>query len=243
MDLDIEAALRGGFDRLVARNGLLFAGLFAVLGLVASLLSADLSAALYSQYVPAAQAQAQSQVGPRLGLPLAVAGGGLLVLMLAQLVASVAAIRTFVSDERRRIVGSYFTRRIGWVALNLVVGGFVFGFVVVLGFVALILPGLFLLVSLFFWNFHVAVEDESFVAGLSTSWSLTKGNRLRLFALGVIVVVLSMIVSMAGSAAGVAAPEIVSVVVSSLLSGPLAVFSTATGADAYNQLRSMDTSM
>jgi hypothetical protein len=151
MTLDIEAAIRNGFDRLLARNGLLFAALFAILTFLASLLSADLSAAIYRDYVPAAQAQAQ--VGPRFGLPLAAAGGGLLVLMLTQLVVSVAAIRIFVSDERERIVESYFTRRIGWVALNLVVGGLVFGLVVALGFVALILPGLFLLVSLFFWNF------------------------------------------------------------------------------------------
>jgi hypothetical protein len=238
MTVDIEAAIRGGFDRLLARNGLQFAGLFAILALLASLLSADLSAALYSEYVPAPRAQAQ--VGPRLGLPLAGAAGGLLVLVLAQLVVSVAAIRTFVSDERERLVESYFTRRIGWVALNLIVGGFVFGLVLALGFVALIVPGFFLLVSLFFWNFHVAVEDEHFVAGFSTSWSLTKGNRLQLFVLGVIVVVFSMIVSVAGSAVGFVAPEIVSVAISSILSGPLAVFSTATGADAYNQLRSMD---
>jgi predicted membrane metal-binding protein len=56
----------------------------------------------------------------------------------------------------------------------------------------------------------------------------------------VIVVVLSMVVSMTGSVVGFVAPEIVSVVVSAIISGPLAVFSTATGADAYNQLRSTD---
>jgi hypothetical protein len=239
MTLDIEAAIRGGFDRLMAPNGLQFAGLFVFLSLVASLLSVDLSAAMYADYAPAGGAQIDT--GPRLGLPLSVAGAGLFLLTVVQLIVMIGAIRTFVSDEREALVGSYFTRRIGWVGLNVFIGGIVFGLVVLLGLVALILPGLFLLVSLFFWQFHVAVEDEHFLAGFAASWSLTKGHRLRLFALGVIVVVISMLVSVAGSVVDLVAPEIVSLVVSAVVSGPITVFSLATGAEAYTQLRARTT--
>lgn len=236
MSVTIEDALRGGFDRLVARNGLLLVAVFAIVGFVASLLSIDVSLGIAQQYL--SSTQLQGQAGPRLGLPLAAAGGGMVLLMIGQLVVTVGAIRTFVSDERDRLVRDRFTRNIGWVVVNLVVGGIVFGIVVGLGLVALVIPGLFLLVSLFFWNFHVAIEDDNFIEGFKQSWSLTKGNRLMLFALGVIVVVLSMVVSFVGNIVSFVAPQIVALAVSSIVSGVIAVYSLATGADAYLQLDS-----
>jgi hypothetical protein len=125
-----------------------------------------------------------------------------------------------------------------WVVLNMFVGGIVFSLVVVLGFIALVIPGFFLLVSLFFWNFYVAVEDENFIEAFKDSWALTKGDRLSLFLLGVIVVVLSMILSFGLNLTSVFAPQMVSIAISAVVSGGIAVFTTATAADAFVQLRS-----
>jgi hypothetical protein len=234
MSLDIESALRGGVDRLVAQSGLTFVAIFVVLGFLTSILSADITIGVMSRYADTVP----PSPGPRLGLSIAAAGAGVLVLGLIQSVVTIAAIRTFVSGERERIPSEYFTRRILWVLVNMFVGGIIFSLVVMVGFVALVIPGIFLLVSLFFWNMYVAVEDENFVEGFKDSWALTKGNRISLFLLGVIVIVLSVIVSMILNFASVFAPQIVSIAISATVSGVIAVFATATAADTFVQLRS-----
>ena len=242
MAIDIESIVRRGYERTVARNGLLLAGILYAI----SLLDAMFYVGLDQQVVPDT-GTAPGGMGPSpgavatpppisLGLPTAVAGFLSLLLGIVALVVTIGAIRTLVSDETETLPREHFTQNLAWTALNLIVGGIVFGIVVGLGLFAFIVPGLFLLVSLFFWQVFVAVEDDSFVAGFGNSWSLTSGRRLRVFLLGVVGIVLALLVGIVFAIAGVILPGVVGFLVEEAGSALVGVFILAAVAETYNQL-------
>src|SRR5699024_4475307 len=117
-----------------------------------------------------------------------------------------------------RLPRELFTRRIGWAVLNTIVGGIVFGIAVGIGFILLVIPGIFLLVTLTFWAVFVAVEDQNFVEGFRSSWKLTKGHRFRLLGLGIAVVAIAVII---GAVAGIVSAIIalIAPIVGSLVQG------------------------
>lgn len=178
---------------------------------------------------------------PTLLVPPVVGGLVSIVLAIAALVVTVGAIRTFVSDETERLPRELFTRRMAWVVANLVVGGIVFAVAVTLGFVALVVPGIFLLVALTFWSVYVAVEDASFLDSFRDSWTLTRGHRLGLFGLGVAVLIASAVVS-AVFGLGVLAGGVVEILFVQAGSAITAVFTIAVLAAAYRELRAEDDS-
>ena len=140
MAIGIIDVLQGGIERTVARNGLLFVALFFALGVINTLVTIPLGGAPGS--------------GPPVeGAPILGALFGALI-SLASALLFIGALRTFVHGEIERVPQEFFTRNVFWALLNLLVGGIVFGIVVALGLIALVLPGLLLLVSLFFWNAH-----------------------------------------------------------------------------------------
>ena len=150
---------------------------------------------------------------------------------------SIAAIRVFVSEETEELSREHFTRRMGWAALNVFVGAIAFGIIVALGFVALIIPEIFLLVTLAFWSVFVAVEDENFLSGFS-SRGFTKGHRFSLLLLGIAVILIGIVVDAVfglGAIAGVT----VGLVVAQAGSAIVTVFSTAVLAAAYTELTAL----
>jgi len=250
MSFDIGDALSDGFERTGERNGLMFVGVFLVISAVASVFAADLLASVFETVVEETELEladlrgsvtnpllADDPTEPLLGLSASAASLGLLVAGIVQFLFTIAATRTFTTDETETIPGDFFTRRLGWVLLNTIVGGVVFGLAVSIGFVFFIVPGLFLLVSLFFWWFVVVVEDENFVTGFQESWSLASGNRWALLVLGVLVFILSAIINTIGEGIAAVVSRWAAVVVLALFSAPLAVFTLATAAQAYRQLR------
>jgi len=256
MSFQIGEALSEGFDRVTERNGLLFVGLFVAVSVVTSVLAADFFSAVIADLVESGDldpADLDTGANPLLGddpteqvigLPASVALFGAVLGFLAQASVSIAAARTFASDETGEIPREHFTRKLVWSLVNIVVGGFLFAIAVGIGFVLLFVPGIFLLVSLYFWVFPVVLDDESFIGGFAKSWTLTSGNRLPLFFLGVIAVVLSFVVNTVGSVFSAAFPPLAEVAVSAVFSGAVFVFVVATAARAYRQLereRSIET--
>lgn len=233
MSIAIGGLLKEGFERTVARNGLLFAAIFYVITVANGVISADVSRELGS-------GGATTSPAPAVGLPLAVAGVLWLVLAVVSLVVTVAAMRTFVSEETERIPREYFTRNVVWAALNLIVGGVLFGIAVGIGLVFLIVPGLFLLVSLFFWNYFVVVEDENFVEAFRSSWTTTEGHRLELFGLGVVVVIIGIVVTIVSAIPVFVLPDAAAFLVQQLGATILQVFAIATAARAYVELTGTD---
>lgn len=232
MSLSIGRSLQEGIARTVARNGLLLAVLMAV-STALSLLAYN--SALASLLPPMPQGTTVL-FGPALPLSPAVAGAATVVLYLVSFVLVVAGLRTFVTEETRALPGRHFTRRLGWVLVNYVVGYVLFLLAIWIGFVLLVVPGLFLLVSLFFWYVRVAVEDEHVWAAFKGSWSLTRGNRWSLLGLGLVVTVVGTVFYGVLFFVAVAASPWVTLVVYAAVGSVFAVFSLATTARAYVQL-------
>lgn len=238
MPVDIEGALREGAERTAARNGLLFAGILFVIGIVNGLFASSLWRGMSPQGAP--WSAGTIPPAPSLGLSPAVAGLLSLVLTVASLVVTIGALRTFVSDETERIPAGYFTRNVALAAVNLIVGGIVFAVVVAIGFVLLVVPGVFLLVSLFFWNVYVVVEDRNFVDGMQRSWALTRGHRWRLLVLGIVVGLIAAVVSAVFGLPAPVLPRSIAFVVAQVGSALVSVFVTATVARTYVQLLALE---
>lgn len=210
-------------------------GILFVLSAVSALFGAGVA-----RYVPEQGFASPAAAADALFVLPALAAGILsIVVALASLVVSIAAIRVFVTDETERLPRGAFTRRIGWVALNAIVGGIVFGIAVTAGFVLLVVPGIFLLVTLAFWTVFVAVEDRNFVAGFRGSWGLTKGHRLSLLGIGVAVVLATVIVQ-AVFGIGMVAGPVLGGLVAAVGSALTSVFSVAVLASAYTTLTAME---
>lgn len=242
MSIDISAVLEEGYERTVAPSGLQFAVIFYAISLLSALFSADVASDM-TDSVPGggfAPAAGGGAAAPSLGLSPAIGGFLSLLLAIASVVVTVAAIRTFVAGETEAIPREFATRDIAWTGVNFIVGAIVFGFALAIGLALLVIPGLFLLVSLFFWTVFVAVEDENFVEGFRSSWDLTGGHRLTLFGLGVVVLIVGFVVSLVFGIPAALLPDALGFLVTQAGSALLTVFFLATGAEAYLQLTGDD---
>jgi len=252
MSLDIEAALSRGLDRTVQKNGLLLVGIFAVVNAVQSVIQASfyeqLAEVALDEALAAAETQdtreaiieAQGELGSQfplayLDVPVGLLGVLWILLGVVGIVLNVGAIRTFVSDQTDRLPVENFTRRLVWMLLNLVVGLVIYGLVVGIGLVLFVIPGIFFAVAFFFYNYEIVVDEKNVIEAFSGSWNLTSGNRLLLFVLGLIFLLVSSFVSyvlgfvFGGTAAGSLFTTLVTTVI--------AVLGIAVAAQAYNQLR------
>ena len=240
MPINITSMLKQGYSRSTNRNGLMLMGIIFVISVLNGIIGLGVDRwVTRQQFTPSGV-----QTDPTVLVPPFGAGIVSLVLGIALLVVSIAAIRVFVSDETERLPREYFTRNMVWAVINLFVGVIVFGIIVALGFVALIVPGIFLLVTLAFWTVYVAVEDQNFVTAFRSSWGLTRGYRLSLLFLGVAVMLLTILVNLVFGlgdlASGSLAGDIVALVFAQAASAITTVFSTAVLATAYTELNAQD---
>ncbi|WP_225333170.1 hypothetical protein [Halomicrobium urmianum] len=117
------------------------------------------------------------------------------------------------------------------------------GAALVVGLAALVAV-VYLTVSLVFMPMYVAAEDRSFVAGFRRSWALTRGERLSVFLLYLVLFVLAVGVSIPVAlvsfvavigigSSGMAVSQFLNV----LLIAPFAMFQLAVFAVAFQQLR------
>jgi len=243
MSVDIGQAIEEGARRTLAQNGLYLVAITWVLGVLNALFGNTVARGMYQEFqgsmgpgVGPGGFGPAAPMGPSLGLSGGVAWLLSLIVSLVGIVVAAAAIRTFLTDDRETLPGDRFTRNLGWMLVNLIVGGIVFGIAVGIGFVLLIIPGLFLLVSLFFWAVYVVEEDQNFWEGFTNSWELTRGNRIMLFVLGVIVVIVSAIIGAIFGVPQAIVPGIVGLAIGQIGSAFGSVFLLATAARAFRQL-------
>lgn len=233
MALQIGRAISRGVRRTLNSTG--FALMVATAGYMLLIVAATNT--LVADALPP-EVRAEAEIGLTLPVPPAVAGALALVSLLFGTVVFVAAARAFTRDARERssIAAAPFTRRIGRAVVSTIGANVVVTVAVTVGLVLLVVPGLFLAVSFVFVVFAVGVEDARAVAALRRSWALASGNRLRLFALVLVVGVASGVVSAVGSVFALGDP-LVGQVVSLVLSTPVTVLGYGVVADAYVQLR------
>lgn len=178
MAINITRAIVDATGRLFERNGLILLGavLIAQFAYTLGLSSLLPTMSVAPESIPTA--------GSILGAVFLLLGiGGLLWL-------SVVSLRVFYIDETQTIPRSAYTENIGRAAVHLLVAGALYFLAVTFGFVLLIVPGIFLAVSLFFFDIHVAVRNRNFVDALGDSWTTTKGNRWPVLGLFLVTTVL-----------------------------------------------------
>lgn len=231
MSLQIGDAVSGGLEKLTTTAGLQLAALYIVVTLLSTL---GINSAV-AEMAPEATGAAGSIA---LTLPLGVAGGVVLFVLGAILgiVLNVVILRTVAHDasELTRIPADV-TRSLPKTVVFLLITGIIVFLSVLLGFIFLVIPGIFLMVSLVFSQVYVAVEDMGPIEALSASWELSKGNRLSIFLLGVLVFVIGFVVGMVGSVTSIVSPA-AGTVVSVLISGVINIFSSAVLVEAFLQL-------
>ncbi|MFC5972701.1 hypothetical protein ACFPYI_15295 [Halomarina salina] len=249
MSLQIGSALRYGFDRLFERNGLLLVGLFVLAGLFAAVAGQTLSQVLFDWIVQQTWYQeAVAEVGegpllPESAGPFAVSDSPLVagVLLTASVFVSeairVISDRTFVSDATETLYQP--ERNLGRATLF----GFVAGLIAVvatgIGLVLLIVPGIFIALCLYFVRQEIAVFDKGPIAALEGSWALTKGHRLNLLGLAVVLEILSIIANRGTNIVFGSVSPVVATVVSTVIGAFLVAYASATVAGAYRQLLGM----
>lgn len=259
MSLDIGRALRDGFDRVSARNGLALLGVFVTFGLVNTVVEQSLIRVSIGQLLDDLSANPPSFEGTdvtveefRDGIanvresvtdstPVAYLDSfSVLELVVAALVLAVlaeairiVAIRTFLSPETGSVPRDLATRNLGWAVLNGIVGGVVVGIIVVVGLLLLVAPGVFLAVSFLFVRQEIAIEDKTVVEALSGSWNLTSGDRFKLLALVVVLVLVAPVVSFVVGLLGSSTPV---VVVNIVVTSAILAYTVAVVSEAYDQL-------
>ena len=260
MSLDIGEAFGEGLSRLTTAGGLSLAVAFVAVALVSAVLTQTLlvegleallefyrglspeqlevSQGEYDRQVSLLETQLEAtrESSPlALEVPISVAAGGLLAVAILAEAISVVAVRVFAAEEGETSPTGA-TDGLLLATLNGFVGGIVVWGLIVAGSVAFLLPGLFLAVAFYFLRQEIALEDRNFVKAMAESWRLTRGDRLTVFALGLLVVVVSQFEAVASFALAQVSP-LMAALISSVAGGVLAAFGAAVVTRAYLQLR------
>ena len=180
----------------------------------------------------------QGQFGLTFPLSASVAGVLLVLAFLFSFVVILAATRAFTREPGTgsTLSADLFTRRIGGALASMVGAELVVSVATTIGFVLLVVPGLFLAVSFVFVVFAIGVEDARAVDALRRSWDLARGHRLRLFLLVLVVGVATGLVSSLGSLLSITNP-VAGQVVSLALAAVFSILGYGVLADAYVQVR------
>jgi len=256
MTLDIPAAIEDGLTRLPTRVAAILFVAYLVIGVLSTVTAQTLGAAFTDWLGSAAPTQPGAGGMPAGGMgPGPAAGGGsplaldvglvvAFVLFLAQVVLAqavgVVTIRTFVSDAKQRFPDGV-DRRFGWVLLNALVAGIVVDIATFVGAIFLVIPGIYVAVALYFVQFEVIVEDKGVIDALSDGWALTAGERLRVFLLLVVVLVIGLLGAVPGFLLGLTGvPQIATVAISVAISAVTGLVTVAIASRAYVQLKGED---
>lgn len=186
-------ALVEAVRRLRGRTGVALVTLFVAVGVATIVARETLLAASVEQYLasggdPSTLPIDTAAVGSALSLDLPY-GVALVLFAVVALLAEYAAIVTLRVMAGEPLAAAA-RRRIGrTVAVGFLVG-VVVRLLVGIGFIAFVLPGLFLAISLLFAHAAVAVDDAGFGDAFTTAWELAAGRRLGV--LGVVSLLLAL---------------------------------------------------
>jgi hypothetical protein len=242
MPLQIGEAISDGFRRTVRRNGLLLIGAFVGFGLINAVVAQSLTAALRSMTNQAGTVTQvpglQSPTALAVPIPWPVAAAMLVLFAFVAEALRVVGVRVFAGSQTQT-VPEEATRDLPSTVLNSFLANVLTALGVTFGLILLVFPGVYLAMALFFVRQEVAVGGDNAVDALSTSWERTKGHRLTLFGLALILFVIGLGASTPGFLVRFVSPT-VGAVVSVVLNSAISVFGIAVVTRAYEQLRGPD---
>lgn len=236
MKVDVGAALGEGFHRASRRDGLILVAVFAGFYLASRVIAAQVVGRALVYDLNNLEAFG---TGIRIGYPyftLAVLGALVVTGTVLRLPLKVGAIRVFAGGGTERLSREAFTRGLGRVVVRLVAGTVLYVAAVVVGSFLFVVPGFYLAVALFFFNFEIVVAEKGVLEAFRGSWELTDGSRLWLFVLGAVVAVGATVVRDVAAVAEAAGP-VGNLVVGSVVDAAIVVTGIAIAARAYDQLR------
>ncbi len=232
MALEIADAVGDGVRRAVSYSG----GVLMLLTFGYQLLSTGATNTIVTSLL---SGTAPGAAAPAFTLPVSLAGAGVLAVagLVGGVVLFVVSARALArsQSELDSLPSMLFTRRIGRATLSAVGANLVVGAAVLVGFVFLVVPGVFLALSFLFVVFAIGVEDERAVDAMRRSWTLASGDRWPLLAVLVVVAVVTSVGSGLGGALSTVDP-VAGQVASLALSSVLTVVGYGILADAYRQL-------
>ena len=231
MALQLIDAITDGTRRVLTRTG----GILLVLLLAQQLLLVTSINTLLAAEIPP---EAADVIGLTIPVSGTVAGAILLGTFVFSGVYFVVLSRAFARPlpQLSSFPTELYTRRVGRATLSTLVGGIAVFLAIMIGFVLFFLPGLFLAVCFLFVIFAVGVEDRGVLGALKRSWSLSKGNRLRLVAIVLISGIVGAFVGVVPTLFQLAGASALGDVASVLLNSILFTFVYGITAAAYLQL-------
>lgn len=230
--LSLSAAFSYAGGRLTTRGGMILAAVYVLYQLAMQVSVQSLGASLVAGRVPSGELASSYPLA--VGMPAAVSGVLTVLLGVGGIVLSIVAMRALYHDIDN-VPTAEHTRNLVRTVLVLVAVSIITTIAVLLGTIALFVPGIFLAVSLVFAQLAVTIEDAGVVESLERSWALTSGHRLRLFFLGVAVFTIALVVGAIIGFLNPASPALGNVV-SSVVTGVFSVYSIALLVGAYRQL-------
>lgn len=228
-EFSIRSSLGYAVEQLATRGG----ATLVVAYVVYQVLMQTVVQSLFAEAV--GSTGAMSQAYPlAIGLPVAVLAALTVGLVVVGTVLGVVAMRALYEDLDAFPTPDH-TRRLARTVGATIVVSIIVSIAIFVGSLFLLLPGLFLAVSLVFAALVVVIEDAGIVESLKRSWSLSSGHRLRLFALGFIV---SLGAGLVGAVAGILGvfDPLVGNLASGAVSGAASLFGVAALVGAYRQL-------
>jgi len=261
MGIDIGRALREGASRTAAKNGLILAAVFAGIALLTTVLVQSLTVAVSEAILQTFQNASPEELGLAqaeyeqliaelernlgnveetsplaLPIPAAAAGAGALALAVVSEAVSIVAVRIFATDPEA-VSRDLVTDRIVRATLNGFVGGIVVWVLIGLGFALLVIPGIVLAVLFYFLRQEIAINDKNFVQAMADSWRITKGSRIEVFLIALVIVLVARLEGVSSIAVGTVSIPAATVVAAGI-GGILTVFGAAATTRAYVQLDS-----
>lgn len=236
MSLDVGQTIEDGFRRTFSRNGLVLALVYTVFNTLNQVASQSLFKNILPGVVPN---MADTTVYP-LALETGTMTSGVLWFVTAIIgaILGLGTLRLLVNWRGDSIPREYFIENLLTPAANIMIGGIIFAIIIMTGFMLLIIPGIFLLVSLLFWMIYVATENQNFIQAFKSSWGLAKGNRFKLFGIGVLLTAVNLLAfHIVNIPASFLLGRAISTLITQIPLSIMTIVNLAAIASAYNQLR------
>lgn len=246
MSLQINEALRSGFRRTASREALGLVAVFVVFQAANTVIAQSFNRQLFEEFGGTAAGQrgttpfGPTGIGETLplvaDLPLALLAVGLASSVFLAEALSILGVRMFTRTTTATVSTAALRDGLVLATLNGVVGGIITTVATGLGTLLLVIPGLFIAVSLFFVRQEVAVKNRNFVDAIAGSWTLTRGLRVEVFGLAALLFVINLLVSSPATVLFFIDP-VVATVLGVVVGSIATVFGIAVTTRAYAQLQ------
>jgi len=119
----------------------------------------------------------------------------LVVITLVSLFLTGTIIRMVYDATRKRLSLKRAMKFVASKYLTILAATVLFSIIIGLGFLALIIPGIYLAVRLFFYDYSILVDGEDTFSSLRKSWKIMKGRWWDLFGLLIVVAIPIVVIS------------------------------------------------